>query len=75
MTRSPGTARLIADNGAMEDYIAAGILMGALAAVMLLRRVLTPEAQWDRRWILLILAAAVVAAFAGIMVGSLLGPY
>jgi integral membrane sensor domain MASE1 len=54
--------------------IAPGISMGALVGVMLLRRVLTTEAQWDRRWILLVLAAVVVAAFAGIMVGSLLDP-
>jgi hypothetical protein len=53
--------------------IGAGILMGALASVMLLRRILTPEAQGDRRWILLVLVAVVIAAGAGIAVGSLLG--
>jgi hypothetical protein len=52
--------------------IAAGITMGALAAVMFLRRVLTPEGQWDRRWILLVLVAVVIAAVGGIAVGSLL---
>ena len=75
---SPGTARLMAENGPMNDEtvraIAAGILMGALAGVMLLRNVLTTEAQRDRRWILVVLAAVIVAAVAGIVVGSLLNP-
>jgi hypothetical protein len=71
---SSGTARLMADNGAMEDYIGAGILMGALAGFMLLRRVLTNEAQFDRRWILLVMGAVVISVAAGILIGSLLNP-
>ena len=48
--------------------------MGALAAVILLQRVLTKGAQYDRRWILAVLVAIVIAAVAGIVVGSVLDP-
>ncbi len=56
------------------EYIAAGILMGALAAVMLLRRVLTTEAQNDPRFILMVIGAVVISAMAGILIGFLLNP-
>jgi integral membrane sensor domain MASE1 len=63
-------------HGPMNDDvatgIATGILMGALAGVMLLRRVLTKEAQFDPRFILVVLGAVVASAITGIVVGSLL---
>jgi hypothetical protein len=64
----------MAENGAMEDYIGAGILMGALAAIMLLRRTLTRDAQDDQRFIVLVMGAVVISAAAGILVAILLSP-
>jgi hypothetical protein len=58
----------------MEDYIGAGILMGALAAIMLLRRTLTRDAQNDPRFIVLVMGAVVISAAAGILVAILLSP-
>ena len=67
----------MADNALVEDWYAAaaaGIVFGALAAVMVLRRVLTKEAQYDPRFILLVLGAVTLSAVAGILVGLLLRP-
>ena len=64
------------DNGVVDENttraIAAGILMGATASVMVLQRLLTTDAQVDRRWLLLVLVAVVIAAISGVAVGSLL---
>ena len=48
--------------------------MGAVAAVFLMQRLLSRDAQYDRRWILVVLVAVVIAALAGTLVGSLLDP-
>ena len=58
----------------LGDLECSGLIVVVGHVVMLLRRVLTTEAQWDRRWILVVLAAVIVAAVAGIVVGSLLNP-
>lgn len=64
------------DNGHVNvtDYIAAGILLGAIVGFMVIRRVLMKDERYDTRFMLLVMGVGVIVVAAGILIGNLRNP-